>query len=498
MKIIVANLLLCITLVASGQNNIIKKADQHFSNFNYPKAVKKYEKAHKKGISPYYTSSQTAHCYRQMGLPTKSEMWYKKAIEYAETDNDTYFHLAQVLNQQQKNEEANNYLNRFFQNRGNKTLNLTSSHQSLIRYLRRDTTRYTISPMRFNTSYSEMGPSLYGDWLYYTTNQPQRRASQIRDVRNNKSFYRLMKYHTAFQRSEPITEKAFQSKLNIGPIAFANDGNMAFITRNILSKNNKTDLHIVISTNMNGKWDENGVRLPFKINNHSILHAAITPDGRRLYFASDNPGGFGGIDLYYSELRSGFWSNPINLGSSINTPGNEVFPFVANNGLIYFASDGHPGLGGLDIFQTITTTDGFAPPLNLGIGINSHRDDFAMVLRPDNKTGYFTSNRTGGKGDDDIYELTINRLAQLSVINGQTVMHNQTPVDAVQINILDADGHIFNQAETDSEGRFTLYIPNNSTFTLQFRKRLIQNKEIILQPSQLKPILDIVVELIER
>ncbi|MFT3740217.1 MAG: tetratricopeptide repeat protein [Breznakibacter sp.] len=486
-------------MAAYSQNRQLTKADELYAGFDYPVAIKKYLNVNKKGISPYYTATQIAHSHRMMGQPDKAETWYKKALQYSDVQNSTFFYLGQVLYQQQKNEEAIPYLNRYFQNKGYTFGALTNNLPTLINYLKRDSNRYEIRPMPFNTEFSEMGPALTGRYIYYSSNRPERSFAQWADVRNNKTFYRVFKHDTIMGLPDEQAEAAFRTPYNNGPIFFTRDGNAAFITRNVHSRKESADLHIVISVLKNGEWSTEVSKLPMKDDGYSIFHASLTPDGKRLFFASNRPGGYGGIDLYYSDMKGGFWTKPINLGPNVNTPGNEVFPFVGTDGTLFFASDGHPGLGGLDIFSTPVTENDFGIPINMGASLNSSFDDFGLVLKPDQQSGYFTSNRAGGKGDDDIYEVRFTAMAALVTISGQTLLPDRTPINNVQITILDEVGTLFNQLESDENGKFNILLPNNSTFTILFRKKLFQNKEIILQPSDLRTkTKEIEVEMIRR
>lgn len=487
-SVVVAFLIMYIapTSRVTAQNRQLTKADELFAGFNYPAAIKKYLYINKKGGSPYYTAMQIAHSYRLMEQPDKAEVWYKKALQYSDVQNTTFFYLGQVLYQQQKNEEAIPYLNRYFQSRGYSFGSLTNNLPTLVNYLKRDTGRYQITVLPFNTEYSEMGPALTGRYIYYSSNRPERSFSQWTDVRNNKSFYRVFKHDTIMGLPDDQAEAAFRTPFNNGPVFFSRDGNAVFITRNVHSRNEAADLHIVISMWRNGQWSTDVSKLPLKDDGYSIFHPALTSDGKRLFFASNRPGGYGGIDLYYSDMKGGFWTKPINLGPNVNTPGNEIFPHVGSDGTLFFASDGHPGLGGLDIFSTSVSENDFGIPINMGANLNSSFDDFGLVLKPDQRSGYFTSNRKGGKGDDDIYEVKFSSMAALVAISGQTLMPDQSPINGVQITILDEAGTLFNQIESDDNGKFNILLPNNSTFTVLFRKKLFQNREIILQPSDLK------------
>ena len=203
-------------------------------------------------------------------------------------------------------------------------------------------------------------------------------------------------------------------KYHEGPACYSEKLQELYITRSNYkvrprASNDKTvklKLYRLVYLPTENKWGEKLIEaVPFNDREYSVGHAALTPDGQTLYFSSDKPGGYGGVDLYKSVRdQSGNWASPVNLGPTINTTGDEMFPFVAEDGTLYFSSNGHVGLGGLDVFSTTPNKDSWSAPENLGFPINTNSDDFNYIIDKDNKNGYFASNRPGGHGDDDIYK----------------------------------------------------------------------------------------------
>jgi outer membrane protein OmpA-like peptidoglycan-associated protein len=170
----------------------------------------------------------------------------------------------------------------------------------------------------------------------------------------------------------------------------------------------KLKLYRMVYLPSENRWGDQLIEaVPFNDREYSVGHAALSADGQTLFFASDKPGGYGGVDIYKSRRdQSGNWGAPENLGPQINTSGDEMFPFMSNDSTLYFSSNGHLGLGGLDVFSTnpTGTKEKWTAPENLGFPINTNKDDFNYIIDKDNKNGYFASNRDGGKGDDDIYK----------------------------------------------------------------------------------------------
>jgi outer membrane protein OmpA-like peptidoglycan-associated protein len=207
--------------------------------------------------------------------------------------------------------------------------------------------------------------------------------------------------------------KSINSKYHEGPVTFFKDYKKIVFTRNNYNKGKakKSEkginmLKLFIATKKGNKWTDIK-ELPFNSNEYSTGHPALSPDNRKMYFVSDMPGGFGGTDIYVVDYREGNWGAPINLGREVNTEGNEMFPFVDEIGNFYFASDGHAGLGGLDLFYLEFRNGApFGEAENLGAPINSTKDDFGFITDGNRSRGYFSSNRRKGYADDNIYAFT--------------------------------------------------------------------------------------------
>jgi outer membrane protein OmpA-like peptidoglycan-associated protein len=295
----------------------------------------------------------------------------------------------------------------------------------------------------------------------------------------------------------PITESerfsgSINSKYHEGPSAFFKDGQRVIFTRNNFVKGkaeNSSDginkLKLYIANADKDGWADIA-ELPFNSNEYSTGHPTLSPNEDYLFFASDMPGGFGGTDIYATKIDNGNWSQPINLGPKINTKGNEMFPYVDENGNLYFSSEGLPGLGGLDIFFVqLSTATVQGSPINLGTPINSSNDDFGMLTDGLRKSGYFSSNRKRGGDDDDIYKFERECELQegcdliLAVYDAETKM----PLDNVNIKYTDASGTI-NELSTGSDGSVTLENLNeNMEYTFSASRTGYSNNMISLKTS---------------
>ena len=265
------------------------------------------------------------------------------------------------------------------------------------------------SALGVNTVKDEFSPAFYQNGVVYVS---YHKNGPI-DPNTGKPFFELFFAETDAM-GLPQKSREFSVQINSqaheGPVSFSRDGNLLYFTRNNLeggipktnSKKDKVTLKIYEAKR--GKYDWQEIKsLPFNSSEYSCVHPSLSADGSRLFFASNMPGGYGGYDLYYAERKEDNWSQPINLGATVNTNGNELFPFVHESGLLFFSSNGHKGLGGLDLFMVSTESGFFGQPENLETPYNSDKDDLGFILNDDATKGYLSSSRRGGYGGDDIY-----------------------------------------------------------------------------------------------
>lgn len=261
-----------------------------------------------------------------------------------------------------------------------------------------------------NTKTLEYCPIIYKGQLIFTSTRPTAGSPMTKWRDEKKQFSDLYiaerSAYGGFYNARRLPGKA-SSPVHDGVATFNQKGNELFFTRNNENgKNKKNIINLKIYTAQlsNNIW-QNIQELPLNDEHFSNCHPSLSRDGKELYFASNRPGGFGGMDIYVSENINGIWQQPKNLGATINSENNEVFPFITANGVLYFSANTNQGMGGLDLYKA-EKGDGavnFNPPINLGEGFNSKSDDFGFYINEADNEGYFSSNRPGGKGGDDIY-----------------------------------------------------------------------------------------------
>lgn len=384
-----------------------------------------------------------ANSYRLTGDTKNAEAAYQKVLESDESAI-YYLYYAQALQSNKKYEEAkdafltyNNKLgaggtpNEYNSERYNYKLDNDVRGEVLAEACDR-VANFKVNQriklknvQELNGGRLDFSPSYYQKGIVFVSNRPEGNNPEYVDKWFNTEFMNL---YFADKDGDKLGEPvAFEGEVNTqfheGPVTFSRNGQRMYFTRNNFykgkkGKDKKDIIRLKIYTaDLKGNSWGNIKELPFNSEEYSVCHPTLSPDGTRLYFASEAPGGFGGLDIYVSESKAGIWTAPVNLGENVNTAGNELFPFIHDDGTLYFASNGHAGLGGLDIFSTVRTDNGDATEIgdveeegeawdlvqNVGKPFNSSVDDFGLILDVTGTSGYLTSRREGGYGEDDIY-----------------------------------------------------------------------------------------------
>jgi outer membrane protein OmpA-like peptidoglycan-associated protein len=308
-----------------------------------------------------------------------------------------------------------------------------------------------------NTEHLEFSPAFYQNGIVYVSSRYQNGPV---DEKIGETFFELF-YSELDREGNPLEPQDFSVNVNSqtheGPVSFNQAGDVIYFTRNnmrngVRQADDQDVTRLKIYEAEKGMFDWENVReLPFNGDNFSSCHPSLSPDGRRLYFTSDMPGGYGGFDLYVVEKVGDSWTQPINLGPEVNTTGNEVFPFIHDSGMLFFSSNGHEGYGGLDIYMINVGGQSWSKVFNLGMPLNSARDDLGFILNAAGTMGFYTSDRAGGYGKDDIYKITlpeglqgINSVLELPskmiVFNEET--NERVPTASVRVFERSADGFI--------------------------------------------------------
>ncbi|MCW0484831.1 OmpA family protein [Gaoshiqia sediminis] len=406
---------------ARAQKITAKVADWHFRKMNFTEAIKLYQYAFQKDTNNAYVARQLAEAYRQTDRPDETARWLRRLINRGDAQPGDVFRYAQALKNMASYEEAAYWEERFAALAPEDVrIRSVASLQDYQKWLQRDTARYQVKPVNLNTLGTEFGPTIFGNQLIYSSSGRTRTTFAQKYLGEPPSYLNLYAGEISdegkLMKVKPFAPN-MQSRHHDGPVSVHPNGEELFLTRNqsrrfrLLGGNGGfLNLEIEAGKKIDGEWESTG-GFPYNSKSYSTGHPAIDPSGTVLYFTSDMPGGYGGADLYACRRVDGQWGEPMNLGPYVNTWGNETFPFIGADGVLYFSSDGHPGLGGMDIFRAHPVNGIYTVIENLGYPVNTHKDDLSLALNGEGTVGYFASNRPGGRGEDDLYSLKINKVS---------------------------------------------------------------------------------------
>jgi outer membrane protein OmpA-like peptidoglycan-associated protein/tetratricopeptide (TPR) repeat protein len=412
-KKIVSLVVVLTSLMSNGQSRLEKVANEEYNNFNYNIALNKFTKIDPKNIEIW---RKMAYSNEVLGKYKESEMCWKKVAESGLASGEDMYHYAQALKYSKKYDDSQIWLKKASEKmeKDSRIQRNLSLEQGNYNSLLKDQGNASIKLLSMNTADQDFSPTLMGNQVVFAST----RAIEAPVLRkwnwNGLPFLELYAGDVA-PDEDVVNVHLFSSnlkgKFHEGPAAFNAQGDYVIYTRNDYGGRDKSGargLQLFSSQkNEKGKWSK-PVGLNINNSDYSVGHPALSADGKTLFFVSDIPGGIGGTDIYKSTRNAdGTWSKPMNLGKEINTEGNEMFPFYHESGMLYFASNGHQGLGGLDVFVAKFGDNRVESVLNLGVPVNSSFDDFGFILKQDLKKGYFSSNRPHGKGNDDIYSVNV-------------------------------------------------------------------------------------------
>jgi outer membrane protein OmpA-like peptidoglycan-associated protein len=402
----------------------LDKGDYAFNNFDFEEALFFFQVANDAMPNEATITRRIADTYRRMGDLAKSAEWYEKTIALNGAVPEDKLYYAEALKYLGKYEDAVNYYEQYNQQKPGDSRALSHlNDRHYFKDLFADTAKYSMKKLNINNENPVIGLTLFEDEKLLVSavnleNGKTQEVSPFLDVY-------LCDFNQEKEIDQPVKlDKKVNSKFHDGPVFYSFSEHKLYITRNnirngkpVRDKNGNVNLKIYSSEYQNGVWTA-AQEMKFNDDGFSTGHACVSKDGQTMYLVSTREGGSGGSDIYQSFRNGNGWSAPINLGPTVNTPGNEMFPFIGEDNHLYFASDGHAGLGGLDIFKSEQQNGTWKSPINLGSPINSCMDDFALVYDKESDNGYFCSNRAGN-GDDNIYfyeHIVINKMILAGVL----------------------------------------------------------------------------------
>lgn len=450
----------------------LSTANEQLARGEYSDAAKTYRKIYnkltKKEERPLRgeVAAKMAECHRRLSQFQRAAAAYQNAIRYEWPDTMAYLRLAEMLHASGQYGQAVKAYEEYLSMRPESAEAKNGLAGAQVAAKKAGATRYVVRKSDlFNSPRSDFGPMFVPgetDRLYFATTREKVNGprSEITGMKKGDIWMSSKDEKGLWQRPEPV-EGELNTDMDEGIISFAPDGNLMYLTRARREPNSSTTVEIFTSQRSDAKWS---APVKFEITGDTLSamgHPAVSPDGQWLYFSSDMPGGSGGRDIWRINLTQKIGSLE-NLGEWINTPGNEMFPYVRTDSVLYFASDGHPGYGGLDLFRAELKPSGGWAVTNMGTPINSASDDFGITFG-EGESGFFTSNRNDARGYDAIYSFELPELKIM--ISGWVLDKDEEPVPNAVIRIVGNDGSNQKQVARD-DGSFSFPLERGVSYVM--------------------------------
>jgi outer membrane protein OmpA-like peptidoglycan-associated protein len=502
-KYLIYTVLSLFVLIGYAQDRQLNKADKKYDSYAYINAIEIYEKVAEEGHKSKELFEKLGNSYYFNADLINASKWYGELFKLGEeVAPEYYFRYAQSLKAEKRYAESDEKMKQFNKLtgsdiRGTKFIK-TRNYLENIALL---SGRFRIENLGVNSSYSDFAPSFYQENLVFSSARDTGTATRYKHKWNARPFLELYGAEVADNGSLANVDK-FSSNINTknheSTSVFTKDGNTMYFTRtNYYKGKYKKDkkginkLKIFKATREGDSWVDIE-ELPFNSNNYSVAHPALSVDEKKLYFASDMPGTYGQSDLFVVDINDdGTFGEPKNLGKGINTEGRENFPFISQSNEFYFSSDGHIGLGGLDIFvMNLEIED--SEIYNIGEPVNSSMDDFTFIINSGTKKGYFASNRDGGQGDDDIYSFIETKPIQWTCeqeIAGVVKDEKTNEIIAgANVKLFDKDNKELENtySEVDGKFRFKKLLDCNEVYFVRASKKDYNAAEALLPKQEEK------------
>ncbi|HEY0262118.1 MAG TPA: hypothetical protein VGB95_03770, partial [Chitinophagales bacterium] len=471
------------TLSSAKHSCATNSGNRNFKQFNFTKAILYYEKALKHNKDSVYLLQQIADSYRLLNKPSKAEPYYQRLVVSGKATALDKLYYAETLRSVQKYTEAKVYYAQYltvFPNDSSVKERLRGTDEVVL--LSKDNGLYQLKNQdSINTKFSEFGVCFHGqNEIYFASDRKPYEFVRRIDNWTNGTFLAIYqaKINSTLNARKPIllASNVVNKKFHQSSPSYNEKLNELYFDRSNFSGNRarysddktvKLKIYKVewksSAKKWNGKLQE---AVSFDNKEISVCHPSLNKNGDTLYFVSDMPGGYGRTDIYFStRADSGLWGTPVNLGAGVNSSSDDMFPFIATDGTLYFASNGHSGLGGLDIYSSKKEAGKWVSAKNLGAPFNSNADDFAYVAKDDNENGFFSSNRSGGKGDDDIYSFMLKGI----LLNG-IAYNGYTGAPIFEANVTANPDIDPLQLLTDSSGKFVCSAMSNIDYVFTATK----------------------------
>ncbi|MBU2947304.1 OmpA family protein [Zobellia uliginosa] len=480
-----------------AQEKLITKANEKYDEYSFSPAIDIYKKVLDRGYASADLLKKLGNSYYYNADYEDAANTYKRLVdEYPdEIGPEYYFRYAQTLKTLEDYEASKIVMAKFLEATSDDArATAYKDEEDYLNDIKRNSGRYNVSPFQYNSPYSEFAPSFYKEGLIFSSDRDTGNFARYRHTWNSKDFLDLYKVNadsvsqgTVIKFGDHVNTRLHESTSTV-----SKDGNTLYFTRNnfkegkyVKDESGVIRLKIFKARMVEGIWSEIQ-ELPFNSNDYSVAHPTLSADGKMLYFASDMPGTLGESDIFRVAINDDeTYGTPENLGPVINTEARETFPFVTSKDILYFSSDGHPGLGGLDIFATKVDNsrlDGNV--MNVGEPVNGRMDDFTFIFNEETRKGYFASNRSEGRGADDIYAvletkpLLIDCEQAISGIVRDKISNE--PLIGASVKVIDENNEEIMSAITDADGKYNLLVDcNQGNFVRAMTEGYVPSEEYL-------------------
>ncbi|PKV48064.1 outer membrane protein OmpA-like peptidoglycan-associated protein [Aquimarina sp. MAR_2010_214] len=498
------SLSILLSAVAFTQEKRLVKADENFGRYAFIDAREIYLKVAENGYESPDLYKKLGDCYYFNGQLEGAVVWYEKLVATYPNriDPEYLFRYSQSLKSMERYKESDEVMEQFNNLTGNdQRAEFFRNTRDYLQFIEMQSDKFKLSKLSINSKYSDYAPSFnnQGELIFSSSRGKGSGMSKTIHEWDEMPFQDLFSSSINSDKGLLESPKKLKGKINTrfheSSTSFSRDGQTVYFTRNNYTKRKlgaNTEgtvlLKLYRATLVNDKWT-NIEELPFNDDEYSIAHPALSADGKKLYFASDMPDSRGLSDLYVVDINDDkTFGKPRNLGDKINTEGRETFPYISDSGQLYFASDGHIGLGGLDIFIAIPKEFGmFSVPYNVGKPVNSSEDDFTFIINENTKTGYFSSNRTGGKGSDDIYSFkqTDDLITSCNqyVTGVVTDATSKEILAGTEVILMDINNDELKRTTTDVRGRYKFDLECKVSYLVRAIKVGYRSTEVIFNTS---------------
>ena len=455
-----------------SQSKLVEKGNKLFERFAYDNSIRLYLRAIENNEKSTEIYANLADSYYHNADMENAVIWYEELmnLDISSVKGEYYFRFSQALKAIGEYTKSDLWMERLAD------LNSSDSRASSLKYdpnylekIEAQSNRYSIKTVGVNSRLSDFATGFDNDGgVIFSSSRDEGVSRKITHKWTGLPFLQLYTATISKDGNLVNTQKLegdFNSKYNESSVAITNDGNTMYFTRNSYDNGYQKDKSGIVRLKLyrayrSGNFWSDIVELPFNSTEYSVAHPTLSPDNSKLFFASDMPGTNGLSDLYVVGINNdGTFGEPMDLGDQINTEGRDTFPFISKNGELYFASDGHLGLGGLDVFVCTDPLNISKENIfNIGKPINSSKDDFAFIIDDETKVGYFTSNRSGGRGSDDIYRLVqiedLNTACETLVAGTVTNKNNGEIIAGARVVIYNAKSQTVKELNSDVNGKF--------------------------------------------